>query len=96
MLTKVQGFMAAHYMGQEPLSDDARVRELMAKTLVLGADTAEEWMNTAGVYWSTTNSTWRNLVGAHPAMDQYRVRQSSGFCWCESHATSWKLIRTLG
>ena len=78
MLQKVQAFMAAHYMGSEPLSDDARVRELMANTLVLGADTAEEWMNTAGVYWST-QSTWRNLVGAHPATDQYRVRQYSRF-----------------
>ena len=75
MLRTVQGFLVPHYMNSGPLSDDARVRELMAKTLVLGADTEEEWANAAGVYWSN-QSSWRNLEGAHPAMDQYRVRQS--------------------
>ena len=78
MLVLVHAFMAAHYMNLGPLSDDKKTRELMAKTLVLGADTKEDWINAAGVYW-TTNSTWRNLVGAHPALDQYQGRQSNIF-----------------
>ena len=73
MLVYVYAYMAAHYMNSGPLSDDKKIRELMAKTLVLGADAREDWINTAGVYW-ITNSTWRNLVGAHPSMDQYQGR----------------------
>ena len=79
MLTSVSAFMAAHYMNSGPLSDDKEIRALMAKTLVLGANAREEWINTAGVYW-ISNSTWRNLVGAHPSMDQYQG--------CQSHSLS--------
>ena len=64
--------MTPHYMASEPLSNDTIVSELLAKTLVLGANTTQEWIDTTGVYW-TNSTTWWHLVGAHPSMDQYRV-----------------------
>ena len=69
----LHSYMTAYYLGSsEPLSNDTRVIELMAQTLVLGANTTQEWIDTTGVYWSN-QSTWWNLVGAHPSKDQYGV-----------------------
>ena len=68
-------YMTPHYVDSGPLSDDTLVRELMAKTLVVGTNTTQDWIDIAGVYW-TNSSTWWNLVGAHPIMDQYRVSNS--------------------
>ena len=80
ILVSVYAYLAAHYMNSGPLSEDKNIRALMAKTLVLGADAREDWINTAGIYW-ITNSTWRNLVGAHPSMDQYQVASPTlSFC----------------
>ena len=69
--------MTPYYVDSGPLSNDTIVRELMAKTLVMGTNTTQDWIDTAGIYW-TNSSTWWNLVGAHPTMDQYRVSKSHG------------------
>ena len=68
--------MTPYYMGSEPLSNDTRVIELMAQTLVLGANKTKEWIDTTGVYWSNEASWW-NLVGAHPSKDKYVVSTAS-------------------
>ena len=74
-------YMTPHFMDSEPLSNDTIVRELLAKTLVVGANRTQEWIDTTGVYWTKNGSLW-HLVGAHPSMDQYRVSQSHLFCKC--------------